>query len=318
MILIRKGEWSVAFVQFVCNAPDMQTTSQKAFKLGLLTCLWLAALVLPTLTAGAQTTTFTDRAAWEAFAGTPSTVFDFTTRDDGCPITFPVNDVAFSPITLRGADFLGARSYWNLSLYVFPAQGLQVNLPAGTYAFGTDLSPFHLTAGTYTVRLSTGDIYSFSAALVPWVSDFFGVHSSVDIAWVQFSYDTEAMVLDNFAYLPGQKSLAIDIRPKSLKNRVDLQSTGKLPVAVLGSPTFDPHLIDVASLRLGATGQEAAPVNRVFKDVNGDGEVDLQVRFTIADIGLSCTTKQLMLKGSLQSGQVIVGNDFVYPANCTP
>ena len=296
----------------------MKTTSQKTFKPGLLTCLWLAASLLPAVIGGAQSTTYTDRAVWEGDVGTPSTVIDFTTRDDGCTITFPSEQVAISPITLRGADFIGATSYYNESLYVFPTLGLRVNLPAGTRAFGTDLTPFYLVAGTYTVQLSTGEVFQFSAPLVPWVWDFFGVDSPVDIAWVQFSYDNTYLAIDNFAYLPGQESLAIDIRPNSLKNRVDLQSIGRLPVAVFGSPAFDPNLIDVASLRLGATGQEAAPVKHVFKDVNLDGEVDLLVRFTIADIGVTCTTKQLMLKGALQSGQEVVGTDFVNPVNCTP
>ncbi len=296
----------------------MKTTSQKTLKPRLLTCLWLAASLLPALTGGAQSTTYTDRAAWEADVGTPSTVIDFTTRDDGCPITFPVADAAFSPISLRGAEFAGARTYWNLSLYVFPNQSLRVNLPAGTYSFGTDVYPFYLIDGKYTVWLSTGEIFNFSPALAPWDPDFFGAHNPAGISWVVFSYDNTSMVMDNFAYLPGQESLAIDIRPNSLKNRVDLQSTGRLPVAVFGSPAFDPYLVDVASLRLGPTGQEAAPVGHVFKDVDSDGNVDLLIRFLISDIGLACTTKQVILQGALLSGQVIVGTDFVYPTNCTP
>ncbi len=126
------------------------------------------------------------------------------------------------------------------------------------------------------------------------------------------------MVLDNFAYLPGQQKLSIDINPNNANNHVDAQDTGKLAVAVFGSPTFDPHQIDLASLRLGATGQEAALAGKGFKDVNSDGNVDLIARFTVADIALTCTTRQLMLTGTLLSGQVIVGTDQVHVVNCTP
>ncbi len=296
----------------------MKTPYQQPLSARFLKSVCFAALLLPALTGSAQSVTYTDRSTWEAAVGTPSTVIDFTTRDDGCVITFPVNDVAFSPITLRGADFVGARSYWNQSLYVFPSQGLRVVLPAGTYAFGTDLSPFYNVAGSYTIRLSTGEVFSLSPAFVPWTPDFFGVESPVDISWVEFSYDNTYMVLDNFAYLPGQQKLSIDINPNNANNHVDPQSAGKLAVAVFGSPTFDPHQIDLASLHLGATGQEAALANKVFKDVNSDGNVDLLARFTIADIALACTTRQLMLKGTLLSGQVIVGTDQVHAVNCTP
>ena len=153
---------------------------------------------------------------------------------------------------------------------------------------------------------------------MPWTPDFFGVNSPVDIAWVEFSLDNTYLVLDNFAYLPGQQKLSIDIKPNNANNHVNQQSTGKLAVAVFGSPTFDPHQIDLTSLRLGATGQEAALAGKGFKDVNSDGDVDLIARFTIADIALACTTRQLMLTGTLLSGEVIVGTDQVHVVNCTP
>ena len=296
----------------------MKTPFQNSLAARFLNSVCFTALLVPALTGAAQSQTYTDRTAWETAVGTPSTVIDFTTRDDGCLMTFPSSDSAFSPIHLRGAQFVGARTYWNLSLYVFPAQGLRVNLPVGTFAFGVDLSPFYNVASTYTVRLSTGEVFNFIPAFVPWTPDFFGVDSPVDIDWVDFSLDNTYMVLDNFAYLPGQQKLSIDIKPNNANNHVDPQSTGKLAVAVFGSPTFDPHQIDLASLRLGATGQEAALAGKTFKDVDSDGNVDLIARFTIADIALACTTRQLMLTGTLLSGQVIVGTDQVHVVNCTP
>ncbi len=193
-----------------------------------------------------------------------------------------------------------------------------MNLPPGTFAFGADLSPFYNVASTYTVWLSTGEVFNFTPALVPWTPDFFGVNSPVDITWVEFSLDNTYLVLDNFAYLPGQQKLSIDIKPGDANNHVDQQSAGKVAVAVFGSPSFDPYQVDLASLRLGATGQEAALAGKGFKDVDSDGNIDLIARFTIADIALACTTRQLMLTGTLLSGEVIVGTDQVHVVNCTP
>jgi hypothetical protein len=73
-----------------------------------------------------------------------------------------------------------------------------VDLPPGTYAFGTDLSPFYGKAGTYEVTLSTGKTYRVAAKLVPWTWDFFGVTSNTPIEWVTFTYDNDYFLLDNF------------------------------------------------------------------------------------------------------------------------
>jgi hypothetical protein len=92
-----------------------------------------------------------------------------------------------------------------------------------------------------------------------------------------------------------------------------------LPVAVFGGPGFDPYQIDVASLRLGVTGVEAAPQqNNSFLDVNFDGDVDLVVKFRIPDTGMTCSTSQLVLTGQVLNGQALAGSDSVMPVGCKP
>ena len=297
----------------------MKTMSQQPSQPRFLNRLLLAALLVPTLAAAAPTQTFSDRASWNAYVAAAPTTIDFSTRDDSSPVTNPVADAGFSVLSLRGVEFLDVRSYWNQMIYVFPAQGLRVNLPAGTYAFGTDLTPFYPITGTYSVLLSTGESYFVSPAMVPWQWDFFGVHSSENISWVEFSYDNTYLAMDNFSYLRlEQLSVTIDIKPDSPTNPVNPRSNGMLPVVVFGEPALDPYQIDVAGLRFGVTGQEATPRSHSFLDINADGEVDLAVNFRIPDTGMSCTTTQLMLTGTLQNGQVLVGTDNVSPVGCKP
>jgi len=298
----------------------MKTPSQSAYSPRFLNGLVIAALLVPALTAGAQSLTFSDRATWGAYVAAATTDINFSTRDDGSDITIPAQDVGFSVLSLRGVNFLNVRSYWNASIYVFPAQILRIDLPAGTYAFATDLTPFYGQPGSYSVELSTGEIFAFNPAAIPWTWDFFGVHSTQDISWVEITYANDYLAIDNFSFLYHQQlTVTIDIKPDSPKNNVNPKSNGMLPVAVFGRPGFDPYQIDVARLRLGVTGVEAAPQqNSSFQDVNLDGEVDLVVNFRIPDTGMTCSTSQLVLTGQMLNGQALAGSDSVIPVGCKP
>ena len=288
-----------------------------------------AALLVPALTGAAQSQIFTDRASWNAYVAATPTDIDFTTRDDGSLITNPSNDIGISLLSLRCVDFLSVRSYWNAAVYVFPAQTLRVDLPAGTYAFGTDITPFYGAAGTGTVLLSTGESFVYSPGFVPWTWDFFGVLSTQSISWEEFKYVNDYLALDNFSYLPGaftpgqpcstSISVTIDIKPGSSSNPVNPKSNGMLQVVVFGSPGLDTIQIDVAGLRMGVNGLEAAPhKNYSFQDVNLDGDTDLVLHFRIPETGITCTTNQLLMTGQMLSGLPLTGSDIVTPVGCKP
>jgi hypothetical protein len=57
--------------------------------------------------------------------------------------------------------------------------------------------------------------------------------------------------------------LAIDIKPRSCPNPLNVKSNGLLPMAILGSQDFDVYSIDVASIRLAGV----APIRSSFEDV---------------------------------------------------
>ncbi len=108
--------------------------------------------------------------------------------------------------------------------------------------------------------------------------------------------------------------IEIDIRPGSVINLVNLASSGEVPVAVLGSATFDASAIDASTLTLAgahvATKLDGTPKSTLV-DINGDGVDDLLVRFSAQGLNLAFGDTTAMLEGKLLDGQRIRGSDQV-------
>ena len=85
---------------------------------------------------------------------------------------------------------------------------------------------------------------------------------------------------------PDKSAINIDIKPESDTNRIDLQSQGVVPVAVLPTEEFDPTNENV-NYRFGAPnvveqGGGARPLHDGhIKDVDGDGNCDLVLHFPV-------------------------------------
>jgi len=114
----------------------------------------------------------------------------------------------------------------------------------------------------------------------------------------------------------------IDIKPESFPNSVNLKSNGFLPVAILGSATFDvddPNTgVDISTLVFGdpnSGGTALSPVLSVFEDVNADGFLDISLKFSIADLvnsgALGADTMEGTLIGSLFDASLFKGMDSI-------
>ena len=160
--------------------------------------LLLAAIVASTTKAAV--TTYTNRSSYLAASSTigTTTTIDFSTKDDGSPITNPSNDVYFETLNLRGVSFKDLRSYWNLFIYNYPSATIRVELPPNTFALGADLTDFYNVGLIYTVKLSTGETFSFPPITRDW--EFFGVISDTPIQWAEFSLTNDYMAFDNFTF----------------------------------------------------------------------------------------------------------------------
>jgi cysteine-rich repeat protein len=109
--------------------------------------------------------------------------------------------------------------------------------------------------------------------------------------------------------------VAIDVKPESDQNTVQLGSAGVIPVAILGAVDFDATAVDPGSVVLaGATVRLRGQTERQLcseKDVNGDGFVDLLCQVETDRLSLEVGETLAVLEGRLYDGTLIRGQAYV-------
>jgi hypothetical protein len=114
----------------------------------------------------------------------------------------------------------------------------------------------------------------------------------------------------------GEITVAIDIKPGSFRNRINPRSRGKIPVAILTTDTFDAATVDPTTVLFGRTGTEAVPVRSALRDVDGDGDTDMILRFNTRATGIQCGDTSASLTGVTLDGQMIQGSDAINTVRC--
>ena len=105
--------------------------------------------------------------------------------------------------------------------------------------------------------------------------------------------------------------IPIDVKPGDSSNALNRDSQGKIPVAILSTPTFEAASLDPATVRFGRTGTEAAPATHVLTDVNGDGRKDLLCHFNTQDSGFVRGDAVAWLHASPFNGCPMKGSDAI-------
>jgi lectin family protein len=121
-------------------------------------------------------------------------------------------------------------------------------------------------------------------------------------------------ILKDFVLTVSAVPVAIDIKPGSYPNSINLGSAGTTPVAILSSPSFDATKVDPLSVTLsGATvglkGKGTPMVS--FEDVNGDGIIDMVVHVNTNALQLFAGDVTATLEGKTFDGTLIQGMDSV-------
>jgi subtilisin-like proprotein convertase family protein len=107
--------------------------------------------------------------------------------------------------------------------------------------------------------------------------------------------------------------VAIDVQPGEAGNVVDRDAAGTVAVALFGSAELDVRSVDPASLRFAGAPivkDDAGETHRL-EDVDGDGRVDLVVRFSTRQLRIDDTMKTAALEGSTREGVPLVGRDAI-------
>jgi len=114
----------------------------------------------------------------------------------------------------------------------------------------------------------------------------------------------------------GKMLVSVDVRPRSEANRINPNSNNNINVAILSSSGFDATDIDPNTVRFGATGTEAAPIHVARRDVDGDGDRDVVLRFEIQNTGIRCGNTSATLTGQIPGGASIIGSSPIRTVQC--
>ena len=103
--------------------------------------------------------------------------------------------------------------------------------------------------------------------------------------------------------------IAIDIKPGSYPNSINLKNKGVIPVAILGSEIFDVMMVDLETVMFACA--EPAPLDPEYEDVNMDGYLDLVLHFYTQEVCIDPGDTEAALTGGTMCGYCFIGIDSV-------
>ena len=145
---------------------------------------------------------------------------------------------------------------------------------------------------------------------------FFG-HDSFEYRLTDANGDSDVATVTVCVFGGGQ--LPIDIMPSDPGNNLNLRagSGATISVAILSASGFcgAPNLVDPSTLRFGP-GQAGISGSPRVRDVDGDGNEDLLVKFPTNETGIACGDTQASLSGRTFDSLSISGSDAINTFNC--
>ena len=178
-----------------------------------------------------------------------------------------------------------------------------------------------LPSGTIDIEIfALGDVFlgMITVPLTGPPGQFFGVESDQPIERIAFS-GGNGELFDNLEFGPCAIAVDIDIMPSDPGNNLNLRagSGASISVAILsvGESFEAPNLIDPSTLKFGP-GQASISGGPRARDVDGDGDEDLVVKFRTHETGIACGDTHAILSGRTFDFEPISGSDAINTFNC--
>lgn len=172
-----------------------------------------------------------------------------------------------------------------------------------------DIVGFYKASGATSSFLDQGGSFTTIAVPNAIATEAYGISDLGNIVGV---YKDQNGVLHGFeASFPATTHVFVDIRPQSCPNPINIGATGILPVAILGTATFDVNTIDPSSVKLQGVSALRSALEDVTTPFNGtlvngnscttagpDGFTDLVLSFSNPAVSAAL--------GKVTNGQVLV------------
>jgi MYXO-CTERM domain-containing protein len=115
---------------------------------------------------------------------------------------------------------------------------------------------------------------------------------------------------------PPPQQVTVDVKPGSDENPINLKSKGVIPIAVLGSMTFDALQIDYDSVAFGPGKAKPAHDKGHVEDSNGDGFMDMVFHFRTQESNFDCGDIEATFTARTMGGTEIEGSDKITIKQC--
>jgi hypothetical protein len=210
----------------------------------------------------------------------------------------------------NGSAFVGfnGRSYRLTASFDAPVPAFQIDAAAGSGApMGVPFALEGYRAGALVERVDValGATNQWTTVALAQEVDQVVIASANMRSFHPFAVDNMRWGID----APARLDVQIDVKPDSAENPVNPGSNGVLPVALLGSETFDVTGVDPDSLALGVNGAPAESVH--LDDPNGDGWVDLVGHYRVPATGTAYGDTSICLTGAMMDGPEFAGCDVI-------